>query len=104
MSPQFIPNDQQMCCKVSQAAVFLPAKQQSEANMRSVIHGVQGALSAQAWRANRNLESSSTRWYKTEPKTLLLVLRMNADLKADKTDFKGKEEQVADICGIQCIW
>lgn len=40
----------------------------------------------------------------TEPKTLLLVLRMNADLKADKTGFKGKKEQIADICGIQCIW
>lgn len=30
---------------------------------------------------------------KTEPETLLLVLRINADLKADETGFKGLKKK-----------
>lgn len=46
---------------------------------------------------------------KTEPETLLLVLRINADLKADETGFKGLKkkqtnQKVVDICEMQFIW
>lgn len=43
-------------------------------------------------------------WTKSSPLANFWCLKKKKDLKTDKTGFKGKKEQVSDVCETHHVW